>query len=572
MQFFSKYIFFLSFLINGLYCYAQPQNNTVNPNGYNVFYFDNGVKSSEGFMKDGKPDGYWKNYYTSGIIKNEGNRKNFQLDSAWKFYNEKGKLQKIFSYKEGKKNGFLSSFDTSGRISSKENYENDVKQGNSYLYYKSGKVKQVVPYKNGRADGISYEYAEDSTIISIISYKMGFIEKTEKINRLDEKGNKQGLWKEFYADGKVKKESRFKDNAVDGYIKEFDSKGDLQNIEKFNNGKKVENPPELAKLDVLKSYYDNGNVKYEGGYINGMPIGTHFHYKQSRETCDSVLVYEDTIAKKIFHCFTFSIPDSAIIYQDGYLVEKGPVDSIRRKQKEWTEYHLTGEFKAKGQYKDDKRIGEWVFYYPDKKIEQKGRYDKKGRAQGEWKWYYENGNILREEVYVNGKREGLMQEFTEDGKLITKGEYSDDLQEGPWYYEIMNYKEFGNYRLGLPDSMWKAYYVKENKLRFEGAFLNGDADGRHTWFYANGKQQASGKYAAGMKQGEWRYFDELGNLTLTIWYENDVDVKWDGVKIIPTFEESLRVYDTVKKKNKEPDIDKTKKTSNLDTNEEEEEK
>ena len=34
----------------------------VNPNGYNIFYYDNGVVSSEGNLRDGKPDGYWKTY------------------------------------------------------------------------------------------------------------------------------------------------------------------------------------------------------------------------------------------------------------------------------------------------------------------------------------------------------------------------------------------------------------------------------------------------------------------------------------------------------------------------------
>jgi len=84
--------------------FAQPQQKE-NPNGYNKFYYDNGVVSSEGTMRDGKPDGYWKTYSLNGKIKSEGNRKNFQLDSVWKFYNESGKLAMSFSYKEGKKNG-----------------------------------------------------------------------------------------------------------------------------------------------------------------------------------------------------------------------------------------------------------------------------------------------------------------------------------------------------------------------------------------------------------------------------------------------------------------------------------
>src|ERR1700745_329349 len=93
----------------------------TNPNGKNVFYYDNGYKSSEGNMVNGKPDGYWKSYYQTGVLKNEGNRKNFQLDSIWKFYNEKGKITKSISYLEGKKNGFTTTFDTAGFIISKEN-------------------------------------------------------------------------------------------------------------------------------------------------------------------------------------------------------------------------------------------------------------------------------------------------------------------------------------------------------------------------------------------------------------------------------------------------------------------
>ena len=60
--------------------------DSIVKNGYQVFYYSNGIKSSEGTMRNGKPDGYWKTYYQTGIIKTEGNRKNFLLDSLWKFY------------------------------------------------------------------------------------------------------------------------------------------------------------------------------------------------------------------------------------------------------------------------------------------------------------------------------------------------------------------------------------------------------------------------------------------------------------------------------------------------------
>ena len=49
-------------------------------------------------------------------------------------------------------------------------------------------------------------------------------------------------------------------------------------------------------------------------------------------------------------------------------------------------------------------------------------------------------------------------------------------------------------------------------------------------------------YLNGMKEGEWQYYDEQGYNYLTIVYKNDIEIKWQGDKIRPTYEESLRTY------------------------------
>ena len=172
---------------------AQPTQK-IDPNGYNKFYYENGKISSEGTMRDGKPDGYWKTYSLSGVLKSEGNRKNFQLDSLWKFYSEQGKLAFEFNYKEGKKTGPKKTYDTKdGSIITSENFDSDVKQGNTITYYRSlklpdstlalPKVKKVTPFAAGKEEGQGYELSLDSTIITLTRYKMGFIQKEEKINR-----------------------------------------------------------------------------------------------------------------------------------------------------------------------------------------------------------------------------------------------------------------------------------------------------------------------------------------------------------------------------------------------------
>ncbi len=542
---------FIFFIFN--FCFLVFKSQVTNPNGYNIFYYENGTKSSEGTMREGKADGYWKNYYKNGVLKIEGNRKNFALDSIWKFYNDKAKITKEVNYLEGKKNGFTISYDTNQLVSSKETFINDIKQGNSFWYYPSGKTKQVTPYVKGKPDGYSYEFSEDSTIISIIKYQGGILANIERINRKDEQGKKQGLFKDFYEDGKLKEEKKYKDDLIDGYVKTYDKKGNLSNTEKFNNGNKVKNAPELAKLDVYKDFYEDGTLKYEGGYINGMPVGTHYHYKQ-KFFCDSLPVARDdtssVMIKKIV-CRNRAVPDSAITFNEGIKIEYGAVDSLRNKIGIWSEYHNSGEFRGKGLYANDKRIGDWIFYYPNEKVEQRGKYDKKGRAQGEWKWFYENGSLLREEIYLDNLRNGIMIEYTEDGKIITKGEYIDDMQEGIWFYETPEYKEIGKYVNDKPDSLWKRFYMPKEKLRFEGRFLNGDEDGKHTWFWENGKKMTEGSYTGGMKQNDWKFFDEAAFNYLTIFYENNVEIKFQGVKIEPTYEESLRDYSAIY--NKKPD-------------------
>ena len=51
------------FLALAVISYSQPKTNE---NGYNIFYYTNGQKSSEGNLSSGKPDGFWKTYYENG--------------------------------------------------------------------------------------------------------------------------------------------------------------------------------------------------------------------------------------------------------------------------------------------------------------------------------------------------------------------------------------------------------------------------------------------------------------------------------------------------------------------------
>jgi len=546
------------FLLLFFACVCQVvYSQTITPNGYNKFYYENGKLSSEGPMKEGKPDGYWKNYYKTGLLKIEGNRKNFLLDSTWKFYDEKGRLSKIITYAQGKKNGPSIIYDTLGKPVSSEQFAMDLKDGLSKTFHKNGKLKTITPFVKGKAEGVAYEYSPDSVIVGITQYKGGILQSYERINQRDETNRKQGVWKEFYENNVVKKEFRYNDDSLDGYVKEFDRSGSLLSTKKYNNGKQILKAPEIANVEVFRELTSDGLLLYEGVYADGQAIGTHFKYKKKKQ-CDSTLVRNDStgLFTKKYVCMYVPVPDSAIDYFDGVVIARGAVDSARNRIGLWMEYHHTGEFKGKGLYKDGNRIGDWEFYYASGKLEQKGRYDKRGRTQGVWKWFYESGKLMREEHYLNGNREGELVDYDEDGKVILKGNYVENRREGRWIYETADYLEYGNYVNDQPDSVWKSFYMPKKIKRFEGSFMAGEPVGMHYMYHENGNRQSVGNYVSGMKDGDWKFFDENDFNYLTITYKSDIEIKWQGEKIRPTYEESLRRYNVKISENKTQTIRK----------------
>ncbi len=397
-----------------------------------------------------------------------------------------------------------------------EYFENDIKQGNTIIYYKpseaagkAGKIKQTIPFINGKEDGTGLEFTPDSTIITITDYKMGFIQKDEKINRRDVKNLKQGVWKEFFLTGALKQEVTYYDDKMHGYLKEYSSSGSLLNTTKYVHGALQTNVPELAKLDVKTEYFSNGQVHFTRTYKDDVAEGIHREFSPEGKV----------IAAKI--------------YADGVLTAEGILDTTGRQQGIWKEYYPEGKLKSLGQYVNSKRIGEWVFYHPNEKIEQKGVYDKKGRAQGGWKWFYESGNLLREENYRDNLLDGTMTEYSDSGKVVTKGEFIDGLKEGPWILELQGYREEGAYKADKRDGEWKHYYTDNGKLRFVGKFIDGIPDGLQIFYYSNGKEQQIGKYAGGSKEGDWKFYDETGYLFLTIIFKNDIEIRFDGIKVIP---------------------------------------
>jgi antitoxin component YwqK of YwqJK toxin-antitoxin module len=484
----------------------------INPNGHNVFYHEgDSVISSEGYMRDGRPDGYWKTFNEQGIMISEGNRKDYELDSTWKFYDDTGKLKMEINYLAGKKNGFRKTYRDDEIL--EEYIVDDVKQGETNWYYPDGTLKKKVIFIDGLEEGMAMEYAEDGRTITLIKYKSGFIVERQKINRYDNNNRKHGLWKYFHDNGVVRLEGMYKRGLENGYFKEYDYTGNLITTTKYVDGVKKEDARELAKLDVRKDYYADGQVKIVATYNKeGVPEGIRREYAP-----------DGTI-------------ESSYIFRNGTLIGEGVVTEKGERDGIWKEYYDDGKLRAEGKYNKDVKTGSWKYYHFNGQLEQEGDYNGEGLPEGEWRWYYASGDLLREEFYYLGRLDGAMIEYDKDGMVLTQGEYIEGLEDGKWIYIVGEARIEGSYVDGMRNGPWKYTHVPRvfgmpEVLRFEGRFVEDNPHGRHTYYWDNGKRKDAGEYIMGRKEGDWVSYNYDGTPFLVITYKNGIELKYDGVKV-----------------------------------------
>lgn len=129
-------------------------------------------------------------------------------------------------------------------------------------------------------------------------YKHYEVKDGDTINKVDENGLKQGVWREYYAGNKLKAEVVFKNNKKQGL--EIHWHNNISNCVKqetyYNNGvldgpvtyyykscKKelIENFKNGVKEGIEISYHHNGNIKAEGNYKKGNLDGVYKVYDKS---------------------------------------------------------------------------------------------------------------------------------------------------------------------------------------------------------------------------------------------------------------------------------------------------
>jgi len=483
---------------------------------FKQFFYPNGALSSQGFFMDNVPHGTWKTYYPDSTLKSVGKRNRGLTDSLWFFFDELGDtIEKVY-YCDGYKDGILSTYyfvpDDDNPIKSLTPYQQDKRQGIEINFETNGDTLSIIPFDHDFKHGIARNY-QNGKLYLLSYYRHDTLLKSERVNQLNNAGEPHGNWVTFHENGILKKRQHYKNGLLHDEQETYNEQGELISKGIYDNGKFLPHSTSLFKLEVTltKKYNADSILVFRGVYQDRKPVGMHRWY-DSTGALNKVQLYSDT----------------------HNLIGEGMITPSGLRTGKWHLFYDNKQIKATGFYQNNRRNGQWRFYYPNGRVMQEGGYYQ-GQPEGQWNWYYPEGQLKCEENYMYGEHEGIYREYDSTGTLLVEGEYIQGKKEGQWKEIIGDLVKEGNYNFDEKTGTWRQYY-KNGGLYFKGDYLNGNPDGKHQYFYANGKLKEIQYYKNGRKIKNWQRFTEDGHLLLILTFQNNRLVKINGKKTDIRFE------------------------------------
>lgn len=200
-------------------------------------------------------------------------------------------------------------------------------------------------------------------------------------------------------------------------------------------------------------------------------------------------------------------------------VSQNNKDKNGLKQGLWKVYYPNKSLKYKGQFVNDKPVGEFVYYYETGEIMSIIKHSKNvARA----KVYYITGDIKARGKYIAGEKDSTWHYFGANGVVRAEEFYKNGSKEGDWkvFYDDGTVAEFKEYTNGQANGSWNTYYAN-GKKKMEAKTVNDALEGKAVYYDYNGKLKIIANYKHDVKHGKWYYYKNDGKtLEKTEAYKN----------------------------------------------------
>ena len=481
--------------------WTQPDLNGCE---WKQFLHENGAVASEGCFVQGIPTGIWTSYSNRGMKLSEGERINNEPHGEWRFYKD-GLIQETATFLEGTREGFQTLWND-GMLTDSVFWKDGMKHGIAKSFRPDGSLSLELPYQNDKREGKATTFNGSSEPHGYRWYKNDRLVASESFNRVDEQGRKTGPWKVFHPEGRILETGFYLEDMKHGFFQYFDARGAVIRVVEYRKGVEVlteeERNPVVELREVVR---DDGTLAETLTYVDGVKQGVARQYDTS------------------------GVITGGSVFEQDVLVAEGITQRDGSKHGPWTEYWPNGNIRAQGNYLNNQRDGEWVFFRESGEKEQQGKY-LQGSFHGSWIWWYPGGNIHRRERYNKGKLNGEFLELDTAGESLVQGMYEEGLKEGFWRTHIHDHLEEGGYLLGQKEGEWTHTYGN-GKRQFLGSYSFGQPVGKHRTWHPNGALESEGRYESGAKHKKWRLYDDTGSLLHEYIYRYGKLRKVDGAKV-----------------------------------------
>jgi antitoxin component YwqK of YwqJK toxin-antitoxin module len=329
------------------------------------------------------------------------------------------------------------------------------------------------------------------------------------IGNEDVNGNKVGLWKfEEISDGPNKMVGVFIDNKKSGEWKYLN--------DEINQPWLIVNYNEGVLEGNYRYYNSDGELIEEKNYKKGVLNGEYTLYENSK-------VKEFENGNIIVKILRKSLYDNGNLTGDiVYFLDKKNHPSIEIKLE-----NTIDNYNRKHQYIRNLKV-----YYRNTQLLTQGNLVGEDEMDGEWTVYYPSGNVYlkgnMKTTRTYGSFVNSIESFLENLKFYNCDEvlYFEDVNDGEKYGKLYDLQDFlftgenHENRRSDKEGTW-VYYYDNGKIKDSLNFSRGVFSGIQKSFYENGVLKSSGKYKQyfdgvyprSSKIGEWKSYNNSGELT-----------------------------------------------------------
>ena len=318
-------------------------------------------------------DGEWKNgHFLNGAVFGSGN--------------DRGRILYIGGFKNGLKHGLdCEEFCKNSVVNYIGDFKNGKRHGQGIL--KDCDTKKEIyrgSFKNGDKNGKGMEFFSHNGRLKYDGFFKDnlYHGKGKMYDNIGtcwmgtfKNGKKEGLFT-VTSNGKLRRETRYKNDKLNGICKLYFDFGTLCSVIHYKDGK---------ENGAGKEYFVNGKILFDGKYKNGVHNGFGKEFDMQGNLIFIGTFYNNRRKK-------------GTMFKDGKKI-KG-IFFLGGKEGTCSIYNSNGRLECKGKFKDDKKHGLVSIYHPNGKLQFRG-YFSRDVKDGPGKEYNEQGKLIRSGDWKN---------------------------------------------------------------------------------------------------------------------------------------------------------------------------